>query len=240
MRWNANLKGTFTDVTPTPWGQTIPMEQRDPYIWLYAIDIPTDPRTKLRVTPYPETVEFERDSAGTTISWYPFSIGHADVSRDAEGKLPSVALIVQNVTLTMADFLRSHGGLIGESVRIALMHKPDLPDGTPIRDERYEIQNANVREGSVTLQLGQYSLYRLGFPNRRITRDYCGHAYGGAGCGYDTTRAGALASCDKTKDGTNGCTVHGTDEEGAGMENRHPDRMLVFEGVLRASGLGVK
>lgn len=238
-RWTGDGAGEQAGIPPIQYAPTIPMEQVEPYIWLYSIDLPTSPRTKLRLTPYPETLQYEADSAGAAISWYPYSIGHNGVTRDTEGKLSSATLLVQNVTLTMAAFLRTHNGLIGERVRIVLVHKPDLPVGAPIRDEEYEIQSAQVTDGQVSFSLGQYSLYRVAFPNRRITRGYCDHRYGGAGCGYDTTRSGALRSCDKTELGANGCAVHGLDEAAAGLTNRHPNRMLVFQGVLRPSGLGL-
>lgn len=238
-QWSGDASRDELSVPPIPRAPTIPMVQVAPYIWLYSIDIPTTPKTKLRITPYPEQVEFEKNSEGVNIVYYPFDIGHAPTNQDVEGKLPSVGLRVQNVTLTMADFLASHNGLIGERVRIVCIQKPRLPDGAPVIDDTFEIQTAEVTDGAVSFQLGQYSLYRTGFPNRRITREYCAHEYGGAGCGYDVTRAGALQSCDKTKSGSNGCTVHGLAEAAAGLTNRHPNRMLVFEGVLRSSGLGV-
>jgi len=238
-RWSSTGAGNVSGITPTRWTPTIPMQQTDPYIWFYAIDIPTSPRTKLRLTPYPENTTFERDGTATGIIWYSFSIGHNVVNRDTEGKIPSVSMTVQNVTLSMTAFLKSHNGLIGETVRIALVKKTDLPNGTPILDDKFEIQSSRVTEGAVTFTLGQYSLYRVGFPNRRINRVYCAHEYAGAACGYDATRAGAIATCDKTRDGANGCQVHGDDEVTAGLSRAHPARMLIFEGVLRTEGIGV-
>lgn len=211
--------------------------QPDPLVFLYAIDLPTDPPTKLRVTPYPETLYLGRDNTGAAVPYYPFAIGHDESTGDVEGSLPTITLKAQNLTREMVALLEAYGGLAGQKVRIVLARLSDLPDGTPQREEIYKVLSASATETTAELRLGQNELERQLMPGRRITRLHCAHVYGGPGCGYDTTRAGALQTCSKLEDGPNGCIEHGLDEAAASLPNNHPEpRMLRFRGVPREIG----
>ena len=83
---------------PPPQGGLLALIQADPFVWLYAIDVPSSPLSKYRLTAYPEAVYFERDSFGAAIQFYPGSIMHEDVPSDTEGSIPRVSLRVQNLT----------------------------------------------------------------------------------------------------------------------------------------------
>lgn len=222
-----------------PEGGILQLIQPDPYAWLYAIDVPSTPRTKLRLTAYPEKILFERDLIGAAIEYLPSSVSHEDVKTDTEGTIPQIQLSFQNVTRESVALLETHGGLIGEKVRVVLLRVADAPDGNPTIDEAYDILESAASETDVSLTLGRAAMTQKRFPDRRISRTYCAHDYGGPGCGYDTTRAGALQTCTKLLEGTNGCKAHGADELAAGVPVRHPQRMLFFPGVPRTSGVGV-
>lgn len=214
-------------------------QQLVPYAWLYEIDIPTTPRTKARLTPYPIALQFGRDSVGNPLTFSPFALAHSETQTDTAANLNNVTLSAQNVTQEWMALLEAHRGLIGEKVRIRLVRVDEMPDGVPIEDEVYELLGVSFAEANVTAQLGQYSLQTVTTPGRRITRSHCAHAYGGVPCGYNAARVGALATCTKLRDGPLGCVAHGLDEAAAGLPNRHPQRILTFAGVLRTSGLGV-
>lgn len=215
------------------------LEQTSAYVWLYTIDIPSVPLSKLRLAAYPEALTFERDSAGIAIPYSPFAIVHTGSQLSTDGSLPTVTITAQNVTREMSAELEAYNGLENSRVRIVLIERMSLPDGTPIIDEVFEVLRAEMTESTASLVCGQTSAYGTNFPNRRIARDFCAHDYGGAECGYDTTRGGALQTCSKRKDGALGCTEHGDDEVAAGLPRQHPVRRLIFEGVLRNSGVGV-
>lgn len=214
------------------------MTSNVPEIWLAAIDIPSDPRTKLRIAAYPDLVHYERDSEGDPIPYQPFSFGLTVLQQDNEGALPSVTLEIQNVTLEAERLYRQYNGLDGERVRLLLVRKTELPDGSPIIDERFVVETSGSKAGTIALHLSKKVLQRTGFPNRRISRAFCIHKYGGVFCGYNTNRVGALQTCSKSYDGENGCVEHGLDEEGAGLPNRHPARFGGFRGISRKTGIG--
>lgn len=219
------------------------MIQPNPLLWLYAIDLPTDPRTKLRLAAYPDPVFFERDSTGATITYSPGSIMHEDSELDTEGSIQRTRLQMQNLTRESVALLEAYNGLIGEKVRIVCVRLSETPDGDPEVDDVYEVLESSATESVVELSLGRVALTQKQFPDRRISRTHCGHDYGGPGCGYDTKRAGALQTCTKLLGSPgvadNGCWHHGDDEVAASLTRRHPQRMLFFPGVPRRTGTGV-
>lgn len=224
-----------------PQGGILALIQPDPFAWLYAIDVPSSPRTKMRLASYHETVYFESDSLGASLAYLPSSVFHEEVQRDTEGGIPQVRLEFQNVTREGVALLEAYGGLIGERVRAVLIRVADTPDGDPTVDEVYEILESQNDAETVSLTLGRAALTQRKFPDRRISRTFCAHRYGGPGCGYDTTHGSALATCTKLLEGANGCRAHGTEEAARtpAVLGQHPQRMLFFPGVPRASGVGV-
>jgi len=213
--------------------------QPDPYVWLYAIDVPSDPLSKYRLSAYPQPIYFERDSLGAGIEYAPGSIGHEDVQLDTDGGIPKVRLTLQNLTREAVAILENYDGLIGQKVRIALVRVADGVDATPAVDEVYDVVESAATEDAVELTLGRSALTLKVFPDRQANRNFCAHRYGSAACGYDTKRVGALQTCSKLRTGTNGCTAHGDDEVAASLPRLHPARMLVFRGIPRTSGVGV-
>lgn len=217
--------------------------QPNPLVSLYAIDIPTEPPTKLRVTAYPSetadgiSLHFERDSTGAAIPYYSCSIWHEETTSDTEGGIRKVQITIQNVTREGIALAETYNGLIGQKVRHVIVRRDELPDGTPRYEETFEILQATFSRTAGKITCGQTALTQAKFPGRRISRTHCQHRYGGAGCGYDTTRGGALQTCAFTLED---CTLHGLDEAAALLPNRHPARILLFPGVARSTGVDVR
>lgn len=223
--------------------------QPNPYASLYALDVPTDPPTKVRVTSYPTNpaypagvaLYFETDSLGAAVPYYSGSIGHEERQADTEGGVQRITITLQNVTREGIALAESFSGLVGQTVRHVVVRVDELPNATPLIDEYLEIVASDFTENVCQFTCGRTALLQKKFPDRRISRIRCGHRYGGVGCGYDTTRGGALPTCDFSLEGANGCYIHGDDEEGAGLENRHDrngkTRALIFPGVARSSGI---
>lgn len=219
---------------PPQEGGLLALIQPDPLVWLYAIDLPSTPRSKYRLAANKESVHFERDSTGSAIEYSPSEVFHEDVRQDVEGAINKVKLTVQNITRESVALLKAYHWLIGEKVRVVCVRLADTPDGAPVKEEVYDVLDASARETVAVLTLGRAALAQKKFPDRRVSRTYCAHRYGGPACGYDTTRGGALQVCSKLRDGPDGCIEHGLNEAAASLPNRHPQRMLVFPGVPRA------
>ena len=58
----------------------------DAWVWLYEIEVPTDPPTRYRLASVPEQVTF-RDNV-----YYPFPITHTVMRETESGDLPSVTM----------------------------------------------------------------------------------------------------------------------------------------------------
>lgn len=197
------------------------------WIWLYEIEVPTDPVTRYRFVRDPEQVTFRKNI------YYPFPISHNAVSEDIEGNLPTVGLTVSNVSREVISTLESYSGLVGQPARIILTHELALTSGSSIAEHDFKILSTHVDVSSVSAQLGDVSLYETTIPGTRMIKHYCRHQYRGGACGYsvDISDDDYLASCDKTFDGPNGCEAHGTSETDAGVPVIHPERFGGFPGI---------
>jgi len=197
------------------------------WLWLYEIEVPTDPPTRYRFTRNPEAVTFR------TNVYSPFPITHSVVKETDAGDLPTINLTVSNVSREIIGALELHGGLIDQPVRILLTHQEMLLTAKAVIEHDFKILSTTATEEAVTANLGDISLYETFFPGQRMMRHYCRHHYRSSGCGYavSTVNAHYLSGCDKSLDGPNGCAVHGTSETNAGVAKIHPDRFGGFPGI---------
>lgn len=175
-----------------------------PYVWLYEIEVPKDPPTRLRLTSHTVEVEWGTNSSGAINVYSPFPIGHRDIREDSEGSIPTTVLSVSNVTLEMQQYVQTYD-MIDQPVRIMLVRWDDAPNGTPIRQYDFRILALRTNAEAFTATLGNYNLNRQPFPLQRCNRDFCGWGYKGPECGY----TGVEATCDKTLEGSNGCKAKG-------------------------------
>lgn len=198
------------------------------FVWLYEINVPTDPPTLYRLVRAPASVDYR----GRTYS--PFPISHDVISRDNEGDLPETTLTVSNVSREIISTLELYDGLVGQQVKIILAHSLSLGnDAQPVGEESFYVIRSAADAKAATLVLGTTNLHDLKVPKTRMMRFHCRHQYRGAGCGYslDESNANYIATCDKTLDGQNGCRVHGDSYVAAGLNAIHPERFGGFPGI---------
>jgi len=167
--------------------------------WLVLLDVVVNSSTTLYLTPNPASVSFDSQT------YSPFALALAPVSSDSRGGLPDVEVTVQNVTQAISGYVEAND-MRGQRVRLRVVHSDNLADPTRTAfDESYEITEIFVTEQAVSFRLGHLRLLEQRFPARRFLRDNCQWVYKDSSCGY----AGALATCDKILEGTNGCRAHG-------------------------------
>ena len=176
----------------------------DPWIWLYEIEVPTTPATRLRLAADTDSVTFGTDSEGVDLVYSPFPITHNGMPETSEGDLPAVDLIVSNVSREVQALLEAYNGLVGQDVRIMLVNRANLLSGIPVLREDFQVLSVTSDASSAVAKLGQTDLWNALFPSNRVTRDYCRFQYKGARCGY----TGGLTTCDKIVAGDNGCEAH--------------------------------
>jgi lambda family phage minor tail protein L len=197
------------------------------WVWLYEIEVPTDPATRYRFVGTPEQVTFRGNV------YYPFPITHTVMRATESGDLPSLTVTVSNVSREIIATLEAHQGLIGQSARIILTNMEALTTGKPIIEQDFRVMTMTATEEACAAQLGDISLYETFFPGQRMMRNFCRHQYRSAACGYSvpTSHANYLSTCDKSLDGPNGCQVHGASETAAGTAVIHPNRFGGFPGI---------
>lgn len=206
------------------------------FVWLYEIEVPTSPATRLRFAGrHPQAITFRGNI------YYPFPITHSPVSENTEGDLNVTSLTVSNISREIATLLEDHAGLIGQPVRAMLVSVNDLLSGTPLIEQDYTIRELTMNADAITCQLAVYNLYSSRFPALRLMRGHCRLSYRGAGCGYAVPiSGGGLSACDKSRDGTNGCEAHGANEIANGYDQLHPKRFGGYPGIPRqVSGGGL-
>lgn len=197
------------------------------WVWLYEIEVPTDPPTRYRFVGTPQQVNFR----GNT--YYPFPITHTVMKSTDSGSLPSITLTASNVSREIIATLESYQGLIGQPARIILANMGSLSSGQGAVEHDFRVMTMTATEEACAASLGDISLYETFFPGQRMMRHFCRHQYRGSACGYSVASGDAnyLATCDKSLDGANGCEVHGDSETLAGTAVIHPDRFGGFPGI---------
>lgn len=200
------------------------------YLWLYEIDVPTDPPTRYRLTRTPEAVDYGG------FSYSPFPVAHETIVRDADGDMPTTTLTASNISRELIATLENYEGLVGQRVAIILTHSTLVGSSSTsqsIVEELFTVISSSANSESVTLTLGSSNLYDTSVPKARMMRYHCRHQYRSAECGYSLDSASPyyLSGCDKTLGGPNGCEAHGASYESAGLTAIHPTRFGGFPGL---------
>lgn len=178
------------------------------------------------ITANPEPVTL----AGVTYS--PFPIGRATIERNLDSNNTEITVAICNVDLFMAGIARDLGGTTA-ILRIA--NTAYLSSLADVREYRFTVKDVAISDITAELRMSVPNPLEFDFPSERCNRTRCAWLahYGGTECGYDTTRSGALSTCDGTLDGPNGCTAHGADEAAAGKPRKHPLRFGGFPSILK-------
>lgn len=166
--------------------------------WLTLVQVEINATTTIYLVANPASIVFD----GNTYS--PFPLELRTVASDSRGGLPDVEILVSNVDQQISTYVEAND-LRGKRMRLIGVNSDNLADpAATVFDEQYEISEILVSEEVVTFRIGHSRLLEQRFPARRFLRDNCQWLYKGTECGY----VGALATCDKQLEGSNGCRVH--------------------------------
>ena len=211
------------------------LRDESPWVWLYEIEIPSSPVTRLRLTNHDALIEFGTDSNGDAIPYYPFPIIHAGIRATAAGDIPTLDVTVANISREVGRLVEQYDGLSGAKAKVFLLNMADIANtAAHISDDSSEVRTVRVSAESCTFSLSAYSLYRAKFPPDRHVARHCGWQYGGDQCGYalvagaTNTVGGGFDFCRKT---LAQCQQRGDDESARSVTVLHPDRFGGFLGV---------
>lgn len=135
-------------------------------------------------------------------------------SKDDE---PSITLAMQDQTLAITERVEAYAGGTGFEVTMYVVNADRL-DQPPEISETFKVKQTSAANYVVSFTLGSENLLGLRFPPTNQFRDRCRWRYKSVKCGY----AGAMASCDYTYDGSNGCEVHANTLNYGGFRGLRP------------------
>ena len=197
------------------------------WVDLWEIRIGTsDPTDAFLICEHPTPITFD----GQT--YEPFPIRRDEDTVGLDGNVAETKVTVSNIDRAIQARLQV-GELLGATAVRRLVNTSALASGANVLRFDYTILSADVSDVAAVFTLGIANPVNRDFPSRRYQRNRCDHVYGGPACGYDTTRAGAIATCDRSVLGAIGCTAHGDDEEAAGLPRRHPMNFNGEPSILR-------
>jgi lambda family phage minor tail protein L len=204
-----------------------------PWVWLYEVEVPTNPSTRYRLTNYDRNFEYGTDSSGVSLVYEPFPIVQSPVTQSSEGDLPQIQLQVSNESLLVRTVLEDHDGLVGQPIVIKLVHVLQQSDPSAALRFDGQIVSCKATYDRVAWNVSALNLTQAVLPGRRYIRDHCRWRYGDARCGYDLnngTLSAAKPSCLKTQAD---CEAHGDAEVAAGLPRLHPARFGGWPGIPR-------
>ncbi len=119
-------------------------------------------------------------------NYQPISFTMDDITESTSGKFPEYRLQIGDA-FTGSDLrtqVRAGNGLVGQTVRLMVVHSAHLDLTTPAVDELSEILSCEVTAEAVTFIIGTPSLLSRRFPRDRYVPSFCRHRFEGALCQY--------------------------------------------------------
>ncbi len=176
------------------------LAQTEPWLVLWQIDANKAGTKKYCLVAHDEEVEFD----GVVYSPFPIVIGES--SENSEGNLPQTNVTVVDVAREITADLKAANGFVGHNVKLIIVHKYHLDDPEAKSEATAKVLSCSRTQQNVSFRIGHTNFLGLPFPSERFT-ERCRWVYKSYECGY----AGALTTCDKTLNGSNGCVAHGSD-----------------------------
>ncbi len=149
------------------------------------------------------------ESGGLTYKGLYFQPTAFDVDiKEASGEVPEINFSMQDLTGVVRGYMENYQGGIGSRIKVILLFESELmkpaAQQTAEYQEDFTVVGASIDGYSISLVLGATNLLGIRFPRRLQISQYCQWGYKSVECNY----RGALATCDRTLQGVNGCAAH--------------------------------
>lgn len=185
-------------------------------------------------TPFLELVEIEiKDAAGAHVEWIRLAKNSEPVEFEGNlfhesnfsvsvsqnvGEEPSVTITARDITGVIREYMERYDGGVGLPIRYIIANADRLDKPAELSEDFTIIGATSPAPFEVQFTLGAESPLRLRFPISIQERDRCRFKYKGARCKY----AGAMPTCDYTRDGANGCVAHNNKANFGGFPGLRP------------------
>lgn len=161
----------------------------------YVVDYNGDPVETLRIVKNSENIIFR----GNTYQAASFDI---NITMEVNQE-PNITLKAVDYSRTLGQYVDLYDGLVNNKVKMLVVNSGSLT-APPEMEEEFIIVKSDIKDYEVTIELGVETAVAQRFPNYRQFKERCAWVYKGPRCKY----AGALPSCDYSRTGVNGCSVH--------------------------------
>lgn len=214
------------------------LRQELPFVWLFELEVPTDPPTRYRLTNYTEPITYGTATDGTPLVYTDAPFVHDGLPARADGSLPSFEVSVGYSDQIVRDTVHEHRGFTGQPTVIRLV-SIDALDNPQHPAWRATVSRTVIGDEVLKLELSTAPLTEVVFPGRRYVADSCEHRWLSAGCGYvavdgatNTPGGGydGAVLCPRT---FGACSERGLDEALRGVTVRHPLRYGGKRGLIR-------
>lgn len=216
------------------------LDQDSPFIWLFEVEIPTDPPTRYRFNNGTTQIAYGADINGDPVVYDPYKVKVGKIIQNKSGDLPTVRVVVSNVTREVGLIVDTHNGLSGQAVTIRIVNSATLLD--PTAEVRIDsvIRSASVNNNAAMFVISPYNLQQHKTPSRRYLKNHCNFHFGQARCGYQLLPAGTATNVigggfDTCQKQFEACTDRGLDEAARSTVVQHPKRAGFFRGIPRLS-----
>lgn len=182
-------------------------------------------------------VNSESDVVFDGATYRRFPIAFEQMEESLAGDLPVLNVTVSNVTREIQAFLEFNEGLLDRAVVIRVVSSALLADPTAAIAQRYTITATTSTELAVSFRLSQLPFFDLQVPHQTYSRTRCRFAFRSEECGWAfPSLPGGVAdstTCDKSRNGPNGCGVHGDLYTAGGEVSEWPQRWGGFSSIPR-------
>lgn len=215
------------------------LSDEDGWIWLYELEVPTDPPTRYRLAGHRTAVSFGTTSSGEPLVYAPAPILHGPLEQNSDGEAAKVQLQVGNADRVLMQDLEDYDGLADVAVKILVVHRDHLGDPNAKGLEfRGVVLGTRATPERVAFDVGVQDLFAFKLPAQRFTKFYCRHleqGYGSALCGAPIDDAGFFADFPTCGGTLADCRARGAGELAHGLPVLHPLRYGGFPGIPRPS-----
>jgi phage-related protein len=156
--------------------------------WLLFMDVVLPDDTKFYLVNNTENVTFQGQEY-TAINF------DMDPTQEmSKGEIPTLSLMVSNVTRILQAYLEELNGALGASVTLRVVSTAHLASDYSELELNYDSIGAEANDLWVTFTLGVPNPLRRRFPLYRYIANHCNWTYQAAECAY----VGTLATCKRT------------------------------------------
>jgi len=145
--------------------------------------------TTIRVARNQEDVTLD----GNVYTAFPFQIEPS--AENQSGELPSVRLMISNVTRVLQPDIEAYSGGVGSTVKLFAVSMSNLEESYAGLELEYEIIGCESSAEWITLVLGAPNPLRQRFPLYKYAPSHCQWAFKSCECGYDGVD---FTECNKT------------------------------------------